>query len=204
MLNYIWGAMLVISFMCALCTGRMSELSQAALNGAGDAVQLLISMAGVMCLWTGLMKIADMGGLTAILSKLFAPVLSKLMPDYEKGSSAQKAVCANIAANLLGLGNAATPFGIAAMKEMEKTNKTPGVANKSMIMFVVLNTASIQLIPTTISALRSAAGSGSPMDILPCIWVVSVLSLLVGIIAAKCFEPPKRRLSPRGCEHGGV
>lgn len=188
MLNYIWAGMIIVSFICALNTGRMEELSKAAINGADKAVSLIISMAGVMCLWTGIMKIADRGGLTAIIAKILSPVLARLMPDYEKDSAAMRAVSANITANILGLGNAATPFGLIAMKEMQKGNRLKTQPNNSMVMFVVMNTASIQLIPTTIAALRQSAGSSQPYDILPYIWIVSFLSLAVGIILAKVFS----------------
>lgn len=188
MLNYIWAGMIVVSFICALITGRMEELSKAAISGADKAVSLIISMAGVMCLWTGIMKIADRGGLTAIIAKILSPVLSRLMPDYKKDSAAMRAVSANITANILGLGNAATPFGLIAMKEMQKENRLKTQPNNSMVMFVVMNTASIQLIPTTIAALRQASGSSQPYDILPYIWIVSFLSLAVGIILAKVFS----------------
>ena len=188
MLNYLWAGMIIVSFICALSTGRMEELSKAAINGADKAVSLIISMAGVMCLWTGIMKIADRGGLTAIIAKILSPVLARLMPDYEKDSAAMRAVSANITANILGLGNAATPFGLIAMKEMQKGNRLKTQPNNSMVMFVVMNTASIQLIPTTIAALRQSAGSSQPYDILPYIWIVSFLSLAVGIILAKVFS----------------
>ena len=183
----------------------MEELSSAALNGAAQAIELTLSLLGVMALWSGLMKIADKGGITAILAKVFSPFLRILFPDYKPKSPTLKAICANMAANLLGLGNAATPFGIVAMKEMQKENKTPEIANRSMVMFVVLNTASIQLIPTTIAAMRASAGSKQPFDIIVAIWIVSFLSLFVGIITAKCFEAPveRRRLySNRGGKNG--
>lgn len=185
MLSYIWLGMIICSVICAVFTGNMEALSKAALDGADKAVNLLISMAGVMCLWTGIMKIADKGGLTSVIAKMLSPLLSKLMPDYEKDSPAMRAVSANITANILGLGNAATPFGLAAMKEMQKTNSLKTAPNNSMVMFVVLNTASVQLIPTTIAALRQAAGSVQPYSVLPYIWVTSVLTLVSGILFAK-------------------
>lgn len=205
MLSYIWGIMLIVSLICSIFTGRIAELSSAALNGAAQAVEFMLSLLGVMALWSGLMKIADKGGITAVLARFFSPILRILFPDYKPKSPALKAICANMAANLLGLGNAATPFGIAAMKEMEKENKTPKTANRSMVMFVVLNTASIQLIPTTIAAMRAAAGSKQPFDIIVAVWIVSFLSLFVGIITAKCLEVPveRRRLgSKRGGKNG--
>ena len=141
MMNFIWGGLMLASILCALATGRMGELSGAVLSGASDAIQLVISMLGLMCLWTGLMRVAEKGGLTAILAKLFSPVMAKLFPDYEKDSPAVKAICMNITANLLGLGNAATPMGIAAMKEMARARKEelPSAADKGMVMFVFIN-----------------------------------------------------------------
>ena len=186
-MSYIWLGMLAVSLVCAFFSGNMEQLSKAVLDGADKAVNLVISMAGVMCLWTGIMKIADKSGLTLIISKLLSPILSKLMPDYDRDSPAMKAVSANITANILGLGNAATPFGIAAMKEMQKTNKLKNSPNNSMIIFVIINTASVQIIPTTIAALRQAAGSVAPYSILPYIWMTSVLTLISGIVIAKIF-----------------
>lgn len=185
MLSVLWLGMILASVVCALCTGRMELLSKAALDGADKAVNVLMSMAGVMCLWTGLMKIADRGGLTAAVSKLFSPVLARLMPDHDRDSPAMRAVSANITANLLGLGNAATPFGLAAMKEMQKNNSLRTAPDNSMVMFVIINTASVQLIPTTVAALRQAAGSLQPYSILPDIWLTSALTLTIGIVLAK-------------------
>ncbi len=187
MISYIWFLMVIISFICALCTGRMENLSKSILDGADSAVRLIISMAGVMCLWTGIMKIADRSGMTEKISKAMSPLLSKIMPEYSPDSPAMKAVSANITANILGLGNAATPFGIAAMREMQKTNKLRSLPNNSMIMFVVINTASLQIIPTTVAALRQAAGSAEPYSILLHIWFTSLFTLVFGIVTAKIF-----------------
>ncbi len=187
MLNYIWSGMIIISFLCSIVTGRAEELSRAILDGADKAVSLVISMAGIMCLWTGIMRIAERGGLTHLVARILSPILCRLMPDYDKDSKAMAAVCANITANLLGLGNAATPFGLAAMREMQKSNLLVNKPNSSMVMFVVLNTASIQLIPTTVAALRQAAGSSSPYSILPYVWITSLSALLAGIILVLLF-----------------
>ena len=187
MIGYVWFLMVIISFICALCTGKMENLSKSVLDGADHAVSLVISMAGVMCLWTGMMKIADRSGITEKISKIMSPLLSRVMPEYRSDSPAMKAVSANITANILGLGNAATPFGLAAMREMQKTNQLGSQPNNSMIMFVVINTASLQIIPTTIAALRQAAGSISPYSILPHIWFTSLLTLAAGIVIARIF-----------------
>ena len=188
MLNKVWAAMIAVSVFCALATGRMQQLSEAVLAGAGNAVQLIFGMMGMMCAWTWLMKIADAGGLTAILSRLLAPVLRRLFPAYPPESPAAKAICMNITANLLGLGNAATPMGLAAMKEMAAQNRGSHVADNSMVMFVVLNTASLQLIPTFMGTLRAQYGSAAPFDILPAVWMVSAIALVAGLLAAKLLE----------------
>lgn len=193
MLGYIWLGMIAVSLVCSLFTGRIEQLSAAVTQGADKGVRLLISMAGVMCLWTGIMKIADKSGVTAGIAKLLRPVLSRLMPDYPADSEAIAAVSANITANFLGLGNAATPLGIKAMKEMQKKNRLGDRANSSMIMFVVINTASIQLIPTTCAALRAASGSTVPYSILPHVWIASAASLAVGIAAAKAAAMTGRK-----------
>lgn len=187
LLNYVWAGLILISIFCAAVTGRMPQLSEAVLKGSGNAVTLVISITGMMCVWTGLMKIADKGGLTLLLSKALSPVMSRLFPDCKKGGPAVKAMCMNITANLLGLGNAATPLGIVAMKELKKQNPTQ-TANNSMVLFVVLNTASIQLIPTFMATLRAQYGSAAPFDILPAVWVTSVCSLCVAVAAAKLME----------------
>lgn len=183
MMNYIWAAMIVVSFFCALATGRMPQLSEAVLEGAQTAVTLIFSMAGMMCLWTGLLKIADAGGITTAIAKLFSPIIRFLFPGAGKSSS--KAICMNMTANLLGLGNAATPLGIAAMKELAKESRFPGTADNNMAMFVVINTASIQLIPTFMGTLRAQFGAQSPFDIVPAVWFASIGSLAIGIVVAK-------------------
>lgn len=188
MLGVVWSFMIIVSVICAVLTGRIEALSTAVLSGANSAVEILISMVGMMAFWTGLMKIADAIGITRFLAKLFSPIMKKLFPDYEKGSPAIKAICMNVTANILGLGNAATPMGIAAMKEMNKNNKNKFVANNSMVMFVVINTASIQLVPTTISILRQKHGAIFPFDIMPAIWITSCLTLIVGVLTAKLME----------------
>ena len=193
MLNIIWAVMIFISFLCAIFTGRMPELSEAVIKGAGSAVELIIATLGMMCAWTGFMKIADAGGLTTVLCKVFSPLLKRLFPDYAPGSGALKAISMNMAANFLGLGNAATPLGIAAMKEMQKSNPAPSTANNSMIMFVVINTASIQLLPTFMGTLRARYGSPFPFDILPAVWLASVVSLLVGVAVARLLQGRKKQ-----------
>lgn len=187
-LNYIWAFMIILSFITAIFTGRMQEVSNAVLSGGVESVNFLISITGMMAFWTGVMKIADKSGVTLLFSKFFHPVMKKLFPNCKENSQAIKAICMNITANLLGLGNAATPMGISAMKEMQKQNKNKNVATKDMIMFVVINTASIQLVPTMMSIVRKKHGAQYPLDILPATWANSFIALFLGILITKFFE----------------
>lgn len=187
-MNYIWGGIMVISVLLSLVNGTTKEVSDAFLSGAASAVELIVTMLGMMCLWSGIMNIAEQGGLTAILAKAFRPVLSKLFPQYKNDEKTSAAICSNVTANLLGLGNAATPLGLEAMRRMNEGNKNLHTANNSMVMFVIINTASIQLIPTTISIMRQSAGAQTPMDIAPCVWISSAFALAVGVTMAKILE----------------
>ncbi|MDD5952354.1 MAG: nucleoside recognition domain-containing protein [Oscillospiraceae bacterium] len=193
MMNMIWLFLILVSFVCAIFTGHMEQLSQAVMEGANSGVTLVLTTAGVMCLWTGLMKIADSGGLTKRLAHLFSPILHRLFPDYPPDSPAIGAISLNVTANLLGLGNAATPFGLSAMREMQKARPDPHAktANDSMVRFVVLNTASIQLIPTFLGAIRMQYGSSAPFGMLPAVWITSFSALVVGIAGAYLFRGKK-------------
>lgn len=196
MINYIWGTMIVLSIVCGLFTGRMHEVSDAIFSGTKDAVTLLLSMAGMMGLWTGLMKIADMGGLGSAIAQLFRPFMSKLFPEHDPNSAPIKAISMNITANLLGLGNAATPLGIAAMRELQKSNPSPETATNSMVLFIVMNTASIQLVPTMVALLRQNHGSAAPFEIMPATWLASLCALIFGVVATKMLEKrPDLRLA---------
>lgn len=193
MLNIIWLLMVALGVICSIVTGKTGELSNSIGNGADKAIQLVISMAGVMCLWSGIMKIAERSGLTGVISRLLSPLLGRLMPEYRNDKAVMNSVSANVTANILGLGNAATPLGIAAMKEMQRTNPLLNAPNDSMIMFVLINTASIQIIPATAAALRQAAGSTQPYSILPYVWCASGLALCAGIFMAKILSAADKR-----------
>lgn len=182
---WIWTGMAVLSILCSLATGRGDLVAAAAVEGAQAAVDLCVSIAGMLCLWTGVMEIMRRSGLAEGLSRLLRPVLSALFPQVSKDRGVMDSISANVSANLLGLGNAATPLGIEAVRRMER--KSPGTASDAMCMLVVCNTASIQLIPTTVASVRAAAGSSSPFDILPAVWLASALSVGVGIAACKLF-----------------
>ncbi|MPM88522.1 Spore maturation protein A [bioreactor metagenome] len=179
----IWTGMVVISVLCGLATGRGPEVAAAALEGAGAAEELSLSMAGITCLWMGVMEVMRRSGLSGALSRLMAPALRLLYPEFARDREVMDTISANVSANLLGLGNAATPLGLEAARRMSR--RSPGVASDSLCMLVVCNTASIQLIPTTVAGVRLAAGCKTPFDILPAVWLASAISVTAGICGAK-------------------
>jgi len=188
MMKWVFSGLILISVLFGLLNGRIGEVTNAALNECGNAVQLLITLTGAMCMWSGLMKIATKSKLTEKLSRLMAPVISLLFEGLDYKSPAAQAITLNMTANFLGLGNAATPLGINAMREMQKLNGGRDTASNNMVLFVVLNTASLQLIPTTTALLRSKAGAMTPLDILPAVFFASLVSVTVGIIVAKILN----------------
>ena len=193
MMNVIFAGIILFSFVFAALTGRMPQLSEAAMGQAGEAVTLVLSLTGMLCLWSGLMKIAQASGLTELLSRLLSPVTKRLFKGLRPNGEAVNAITMNLIANFLGLGNAATPLGIRAMCEMAKEQRADGAATNDMAMFVVVNTASIQLIPATTAMLRMQAGSAAPLDILPATWIASVGSVAVGIVMAGLLAPLWRK-----------
>ena len=191
---YVFGIMFAVSLAFSLVSGDVGKLSEGLLDSASSAVELLLSVCGMLCMWSGFMKIADDCGLVRKLSKLSAPLLRRLYPDVGEDSEAFRYISMNISANLLGLGNAATPLGLNAMKELRKLSDSD-TASDSMVTFVVMNTASIQLLPTTVAALRKSFGSLNPFDIIVCVWITSAAALAVGLISAKilCGRRPWKR-----------
>lgn len=182
---WVWTGMVTLSLLFGLATGNLDAVANAALEGARSAVELGVSMAGILCLWSGVMEVMNACGLSAGLARLFRPILRRLLPNACRDTETLAAVSANVSANLLGLGNAATPLGMEAARRMAR--RTPGVAGDSLCMLVVCNTASIQLIPTTVASVRAAEGCQTPFDILPAVWLASALSVGVGILACKMF-----------------
>ncbi len=182
-MSVIWTGMVALSVLCGLATGRGAEVSAAALQGAGAAVELALSMAGVLCLWTGVMEVLRQAGATSRLARLLQPVLGRLYPAHAGDRAVMDRVCANVSANLLGLGNAATPMGLEAARLMARG--TSGAASDSLCMLVVCNTASLQLIPATVASVRAAAGCAAPLDIRPAVWLASAASVSVGILACR-------------------
>ncbi len=188
MMNAVLVGMLIFSVVSAAFGGNMEALSAATLSGCGEAVTLVISLTGMLCLWCGLMKIAQQCRLTEAVARLFRPLTRLLFPELPAGSPALQAICMNLSANLLGLGNAATPLGLAAMQELQKLNRQKDTASNAMVTFVVLNTASLQLIPTTCAVLRQQAGSAAPMEILPAVWLSSVASAAAALTLARLLR----------------
>ena len=178
----IWTGMVVVSIMCGLALGNGPQVAAAAVEGAWAAVELCLSMAGVLCLWMGVMEVMRRSGLSEGLSRLLRPLLRRLYPEFAWDRAVMDHISANVSANLLGLGNAATPLGMEAARLMSR--RSPWVASDGLCMLVVCNTASIQLIPTTVAGVRAAAGCATPFDILPAVWLASALSVSVGITAA--------------------
>lgn len=187
----------VISLIFAAVGGRMNELSASMISKSGEAVELVISLCGIMCFWCGLMRVAERAGLTEKLARLLSPIVCALFRGVPKGSKAVGLITMNLAANILGLGNASTPLGIAAMRELAETESAGGHATDNMILLAVLNTASLQIIPATAAALRTANGAENPFDILPCVWIVSVYAATAAVLAAKIMGRIARKRGER-------
>ena len=184
-MSWLWAGMVALSVLCGTVNGRMAEVSAAALEGAGAAVELCLGMLGSVCLWMGVMELMERCGLAGGLARLLQPVLRRLLPKASADTETLAAVSANVSANLLGLGNAATPLGIRAARRMARSG---GVADDELCRLVVLNTASIQLLPTTVAGIRAACGSAAPLDILPAVWLSSALSVTAGLLAARALQ----------------
>lgn len=196
-MRFLMGVLPCVAVIFGLVNGRAQEMSSAILENADKAVTLALSLCGIMCLWCGLMKVAEKAGIVKALSKLLAPLLSLLFRGLKKGGTAMQLISMNITANILGLGNASTPLGIKAMQAIADEEGANGTATDNMVLLTVMNTASLQIIPTTAAALRASFGAAQPMDILPCVWIVSIYSLVITIAAAKLFS----RFSKRRCSN---
>lgn len=181
-MGILWTVMAAAALVFGAVGGRLSAVTAAALEGAGAAVELTLTMAGALCLWSGVMELMKRSGMADGLSRLLRPVLQRLLPRAGQDAETLAAVSANVSANLLGLGNAATPAGIRAAQRMAKG--CGGVASDELCRLVVLNTASIQLLPSTVAAVRAGLGCTAPLDILPAVWLSSALSVTAGLAAA--------------------
>lgn len=188
MLNCIFAILIISAFISGIISGNIGAVSEAVLTESVSAVDLGIYMLGAMCVWGGVMRVAEKSGITDILSKFFSPFLKLVFKGIDTKGKAFSAICMNITANLLGLGNAATPFGIEAMKELEKEDNCKETASINMIIFAVINTASFTIIPTTVAALRLKNGSENPLEILPAVIITSAITLIVSITFARILD----------------
>ncbi len=193
MLKWIFAVMLITSVGFGAATGNMDKVCNSALNSCVEAVDLFLYLLGGMCMWGGLMRVAEKAKLTDRLSELFRPFLKHIFKGLDLNGKAFHAVCMNITANLLGLGNAATPLGLEAMRRLEQEERPGDTTSRNMIMFVVLNTASITIIPATAASLRVRHGSAAPMEILPCVLITSACALAAGLISASALDASGRR-----------
>lgn len=185
MLNKIWPIFIIIAFIYAFFSGNIDAVNNGIFESTKSAVELCLTLLGTMCLWNGIMQIAYKSKLINVIVKLLNPVIKILFPEIKKDEKIKKEVSMNIVANIFGLGNAATPLGIKAMKSMQDVNPNNDTLSNSMMMFIVLNTASLQLIPTTVIAIRTSLGSNNPTSIVMPIWGATVCSIIAAVLATK-------------------
>ena len=181
-MSWIWTGILVLSVAASLILGNGASLAAAVPKGAQAGLELAISLSGSICLWSGVGKLMEKAGMTDLLSRFFSPLLSRIFPSFRKDPVLAGYLSSNVCANFLGLGNAATPMGILAAKRLSGGKSE---ANDQLCRLIVLNTASIQLIPATVAAIRAQLGSNSPFDILPAVWITSIASAAMGLLAAR-------------------
>jgi len=188
MLNYIWLGMVILAIVVGGINGKIDDVTKAAIDSAAGAVTIAIGLIGIMALWLGLVKIMEDSGLMALVARAIAPVMKRLFPDVPVGNPAMGSMTMNIAANMLGLNNAATPLGLKAMEDLEKLNKIPGVATNAMCTFLMINTCSVQLIPATMIGVMASAGSKDPTAIIGTTFAVGCVAMVVGIVTVKLLE----------------
>ncbi len=185
MLNILWPVFIILSFVYALISGRVNEVNNGIFESLSDAVELSMTFLGTICLWNGIMEIMKKTTLIKKLTNLLKPFVNFLFPDLKRNEIAKQEISMNMIANILGLGNAATPLGLKAMKTMQKENSRKDTLSNAMMMFIVLNTASIQLIPTNVIAIRTSLNSGNPTSIIAPVWIATIIAGLVGILITK-------------------
>ncbi len=185
MLNILWPIFIILSVVYAIIFGNIEEVNTGIFNSLSEAVELSLTFLGTICLWSGIMEIAKKTSLINKLNKLLKPFINFLFPDLKNNEIAKQEISMNMIANILGLGNAATPLGIKAMKTMQKENKVKDTLSNSMMMFIVINTASIQLIPTNVIAIRTSLNSQNPTSIIIPVWIATIIAGVVGITLTK-------------------
>lgn len=186
-MSRIWTIIICVAVVCSIITGRVKELSDSVINGAKASIDLCLAISGMILLWCGVMEVMRRSGLMRRLSRMLQPVIGLLFPSARRSASVMGDLSANVSANLLGLGNAATPAGIRAAQGLQRLSNKP-CASDELCMLVIINTASLQLIPTTIAAVRASAGAQNPYDIIPAVWFASAFSQALGITAAIIFS----------------
>ena len=187
MLNIIWPVFIIISVVYGILTGRVEEVNNSIFESTAEAVKLTITFFGTICMWNGIIQIAAKTTLMDKLTKLLNPLMKFLFPEIKKGDKVHEEISMNMIANMLGLGNAATPLGLKAMKSMQKQNEKKDTLSNSMAMFIVLNTSSLQIIPTTVIAIRSSLGSNNPSGIIIYVWIATIAAAITVVIATKIF-----------------
>ena len=195
-MGVVWTFLVAAAVLVAALNGKVADLTGAATESAGRAVTLALGLAGVLTLWLGVLRVAEEAGLVALLARVLRPALRRLFPEVPPDHPAMGSMVMNLSANLFGLGNAATPFGIKAMQELETLNPHPGTATDAQALFCAMNTASLQLVPATVIALRAGAGSRAPAEILGATLLASACGLVVAVVSAKLLA----RLMPAGTE----
>ena len=185
MLNILWPIFIILSVVYAIIFGNIEEVNTGIFNSLSEAVELSLTFLGTICLWSGIMEIAKKTSLINKLNKLLKPFINFLFPDLKNNEIAKQEISMNMIANILGLGNAATPLGLKAMKTMQKENKVKDTLSNSMMMFIVINTASIQLIPTNVIAIRTSLNSQNPTSIIIPVWIATIIAGIVGITLTK-------------------
>lgn len=187
MINYIFGIFIIIGVIYSFITGNIKAVNESFLSSGSVAIDMLLKMVPLLCLWLGVMKIAEKSGLLTKVSKIFSKVLHPLFPELKKGGEAISYIASNLVMNMLGLGNAATPFGLKAFESMQRDNPKKDTATRSMITFLVINTASVTLIPTTVISFRMLNNSNNPTEIVGACLIATILSCLFGIIMDRVF-----------------
>ena len=187
MLNILWPIFIIISFVYAILTGNVQSVNNSIFESTASAVNLSITFLGTICLWNGIMRIAQNTTFVSKLTNKLRPIIHFLFPEMKNNEKAKEEISMNLIANILGLGNAATPLGLKAMKTMQKDNDKKDTLSNSMAMFIVLNTASLQLIPTTVIAIRASLNSANPTSIILPVWVSTIVAAIAGITATKLF-----------------
>lgn len=185
MLNKIWPAFIILSFVFAIYSGKVLNVSNAVFNSAEQTVTLCLSLLGTLCLWNGIMKIAVKTSMIEKLTKFLNPLISFLFPEIKENKKISKEVSMNMVANILGLGNASTPLGLKAMESMQKENHNKDRLSNSMAMFILVNTASLQIIPTTVISIRNSLGSENPTKIIIAVWIATIVAFATAITAGK-------------------